>query len=114
MIRRPPRSTLFPYTTLFRSRLEAQIAVVLAAVVGELLGDRGAVLSLRRDDVDMGDHGNRRAAGLRLQRPDRKREMHALVDGRILDGLDLVAELGGRGRLGVGLGRDLILPRFEQ
>src|SRR2546430_7522105 len=25
MIRRPPRSTLFPYTTLFRSRLRAQI-----------------------------------------------------------------------------------------
>src|SRR5256885_5441335 len=24
MIRRPPRSTLFPYTTLFRSRWEAQ------------------------------------------------------------------------------------------
>src|SRR3712207_8083552 len=24
MIRRPPRSTLFPYTTLFRSRLEPQ------------------------------------------------------------------------------------------
>src|SRR2546422_5509496 len=24
MIRRPPRSTLFPYTTLFRSRLRAQ------------------------------------------------------------------------------------------
>src|SRR2546422_5985354 len=26
MIRRPPRSTLFPYTTLFRSRLRAEIA----------------------------------------------------------------------------------------
>src|SRR4051812_49712970 len=26
MIRRPPRSTLFPYTTLFRSRLAAQSA----------------------------------------------------------------------------------------
>src|SRR5256886_15469673 len=25
MIRRPPRSTLFPYTTLFRSRVEAAI-----------------------------------------------------------------------------------------
>src|SRR5260370_20284492 len=25
MIRRPPRSTLFPYTTLFRSRLEVPI-----------------------------------------------------------------------------------------
>src|SRR2546429_7376915 len=26
MIRRPPRSTLFPYTTLFRSRFEAVVA----------------------------------------------------------------------------------------
>src|SRR3712207_7615719 len=26
MIRRPPRSTLFPYTTLFRSRERAQLA----------------------------------------------------------------------------------------
>src|SRR2546422_7827649 len=25
MIRRPPRSTLFPYTTLFRSRLSARV-----------------------------------------------------------------------------------------
>src|SRR3712207_8535263 len=25
MIRRPPRSTLFPYTTLFRSRAEAEV-----------------------------------------------------------------------------------------
>src|SRR3712207_7864002 len=25
MIRRPPRSTLFPYTTLFRSKLDVQI-----------------------------------------------------------------------------------------
>src|SRR5690349_25008105 len=25
MIRRPPRSTLFPYTTLFRSRLETRL-----------------------------------------------------------------------------------------
>src|SRR5688572_31921339 len=26
MIRRPPRSTLFPYTTLFRSALEAELS----------------------------------------------------------------------------------------
>src|SRR5260221_4838658 len=32
MIRRPPRSTLFPYTTLFRSLLHA-LGEVLAAVV---------------------------------------------------------------------------------
>src|SRR2546425_8117497 len=28
MIRRPPRSTLFPYTTLFRSRLAVEIALM--------------------------------------------------------------------------------------
>src|SRR3712207_4728787 len=32
MIRRPPRSTLFPYTTLFRSDLSGVIFVVLALV----------------------------------------------------------------------------------
>src|SRR5256885_5325498 len=30
MIRRPPRSTLFPYTTLFRSRLRRQVDECLA------------------------------------------------------------------------------------
>src|ERR1043166_7038810 len=36
MIRRPPRSTLFPYTTLFRSLLE----VVEPAVFVDAVGDR--------------------------------------------------------------------------
>src|SRR2546428_6733009 len=45
MIRRPPRSTLFPYTTLFRSLLDHLGAHVLE-LVGELdlLGDGDAVL----------------------------------------------------------------------
>src|SRR4051812_49976290 len=42
MIRRPPRSTLFPYTTLFRSRTarahEGQRADALADQVGEEVG----------------------------------------------------------------------------
>src|SRR3712207_8565391 len=33
MIRRPPRSTLFPYTTLFRSKW-AVLAVVLVVIAG--------------------------------------------------------------------------------
>src|SRR3712207_9491420 len=49
MIRRPPRSTLFPYTTLFRSVAERDAAVlgveelerVLHAQLAQLLGDRG-------------------------------------------------------------------------
>src|SRR2546427_9486806 len=39
MIRRPPRSTLFPYTTLFRS--QADVAVVLVEVRGEV--DRASI-----------------------------------------------------------------------
>src|SRR3712207_8199544 len=39
MIRRPPRSTLFPYTTLFRSR--ADVARGLLAEVGEAALDLG-------------------------------------------------------------------------
>src|SRR5215203_345668 len=38
MIRRPPRSTLFPYTTLFRSRVDSVRAHLVADVpVGVLL-----------------------------------------------------------------------------
>src|SRR2546422_2077709 len=37
MIRRPPRSTLFPYTTLFRSLGTAQDLITLASLAGVLL-----------------------------------------------------------------------------
>src|SRR3712207_8366785 len=41
MIRRPPRSTLFPYTTLFRSRRGHPHRLALAAAV-EVVGVHGA------------------------------------------------------------------------
>src|SRR2546429_6562609 len=44
MIRRPPRSTLFPYTTLFRSLLQVRRG-------GDLIGVRTA-LRFRHDAVD--------------------------------------------------------------
>src|SRR3712207_8110475 len=51
MIRRPPRSTLFPYTTLFRSqRLRTPPANVL-----ELEVDRGGVALVSLGDVHVGD-----------------------------------------------------------
>src|SRR5258708_19368924 len=48
MIRRPPRSTLFPYTTLFRSAI---IELLAAALVGDVrdLGLRGAHDLLEHD-----------------------------------------------------------------
>src|SRR2546430_5914810 len=45
MIRRPPRSTLFPYTTLFRSH-----EVELRPALGRRGGDRGRRLPRRGDD----------------------------------------------------------------
>src|SRR3989441_12785229 len=38
MIRRPPRSTLFPYTTLFRSVLEGLIFIITGLALRPILG----------------------------------------------------------------------------
>src|SRR3712207_8863496 len=48
MIRRPPRSTLFPYTTLFRSRAGAypRADPDLGEAGGHARGDRGAQCGL--------------------------------------------------------------------
>src|SRR2546430_7046888 len=47
MIRRPPRSTLFPYTTLFRSLAEARLTpYTLAQEVTALVSDRARLESL--------------------------------------------------------------------
>src|SRR6266702_8612622 len=47
MIRRPPRSTLFPYTTLFRSRRQPRRAV--AALPARALAARAPALPLPLD-----------------------------------------------------------------
>src|SRR2546421_2110011 len=59
MIRRPPRSTLFPYTTLFRS---SGRGVVLM----------GAYLLLSASTARTGDRRRRHAARLSASLPDRK------------------------------------------
>src|SRR3712207_8777233 len=61
MIRRPPRSTLFPYTTLFRSHfLGGQLgAVVELHPLAEAEGVRRAI---RRDFPRLGQVRNDRAA----------------------------------------------------
>src|SRR3712207_7313294 len=47
MIRRPPRSTLFPYTTLFRS-----LAVTLASILAATLGLANVVLMVAGYEVE--------------------------------------------------------------
>src|SRR3712207_8875538 len=50
MIRRPPRSTLFPYTTLFRSEQPDVVRLVRAESQPGVRGD-GGVEALRRGGV---------------------------------------------------------------
>src|SRR5256885_10849920 len=53
MIRRPPRSTLFPYTTLFRSNLPANVCTpTFLAEQARALAKRSGPLSVRVLDAD--------------------------------------------------------------
>src|SRR5689334_24106289 len=49
MLRRPPRSTLFPYTTLFRSGREPHNIVELCAAFGRRRHGASPVLHLSRE-----------------------------------------------------------------
>src|SRR5688572_32223275 len=73
MLRRPPRSTLFPYTTLFRSRDRLLGRVGRDDHLGEDAGDRarggGVELAVHRDDAA---ECRGRIAGQRLLIGDRK------------------------------------------
>src|SRR5256885_5486008 len=65
MIRRPPRSTLFPYTTLFRSKIGDDFGALTTAEVQlpvELIGRSAAALGhlSARPDVDGGDRKSTR------------------------------------------------------
>src|SRR3712207_7561573 len=72
MIRRPPRSTLFPYTTLFRS--EDVLDLDLAGDGDAVVRDRRSAELLVEDDVaalgaerDLDGVGDRVDAGLRSE-----------------------------------------------
>src|SRR3712207_8623140 len=47
MIRRPPRSTLFPYTTLFRSRLLVELVADQLLGLGDVGRDHGRLRAHR-------------------------------------------------------------------
>ena len=46
MIRRPPRSTLFPYTTLFRSVVQTAVPLVVAFGLDLTDQQQGAILAV--------------------------------------------------------------------
>src|SRR2546430_12703540 len=81
MIRRPPRSTLFPYTTLFRSQ------VILLRLDVDV---RGAFLGRLRDDQvhDLDDR--------RVLLDVRQASRHRLRLQRLLEGTDVLIDAGAQ------------------
>src|SRR5256885_5103476 len=73
MIRRPPRSTLFPYTTLFRSVAPPQLERVDAGGVGELVE--------RRLQRERADRFTRRAGERRRRHVEPDQPLHGLEVG---------------------------------
>src|SRR3989454_11192003 len=95
MIRRPPRSTLFPYTTLFRSRIHraAPVAGVLPqvqgkAAVAERQQQRDARIGRQigydvQDDAREREHAEPRTEHDAGQRADRCAERQAVTPGTV-------------------------------
>src|SRR3712207_7263510 len=71
MIRRPPRSTLFPYTTLFRSRAHQRAGDLVAPRPGPVLGVHRPA---ERYQVVLGRAGEDRLAPVATRRPERARD----------------------------------------
>src|SRR3712207_7018066 len=53
MIRRPPRSTLFPYTTLFRSPVSFITLIIVLALQGLVVGAFGRLALPGRDPMSI-------------------------------------------------------------
>src|SRR2546427_9234858 len=76
MIRRPPRSTLFPYTTLFRSPSESSTALGRNASIKTLegiVGPEHSGINRARVEVSMRESSDRRALKSNL-RDGRRRQ----------------------------------------
>src|SRR3712207_7855954 len=72
MIRRPPRSTLFPYTTLFRSRADVVAQRHRVHTVGGPHADAGVRVALAQHQLLRHRVGERHRQGAAEAVPDRK------------------------------------------
>src|SRR3989454_7615641 len=105
MIRRPPRSTLFPYTTLFRSKSEANCFSVRAKASSVFWR---AICTKSPDDAGGGDQRAGLAAMPLLERGHRQRLRFGLEIER------LAADHPAGARRPEQLQRDLAAARIRQ
>src|SRR3712207_8186772 len=80
MIRRPPRSTLFPYTTLFRSiNLRRRTRIGMGTCQGELCACRGANVLCQMAHTDPAEAERDLAAFMADRKSTRLNSSHANI-----------------------------------
>src|SRR3712207_9114000 len=84
MIRRPPRSTLFPYTTLFRSRPGQVVAAAEFALTPRPVDEIKATVAEMQARRKAAQPTNRRTFGSVFKNPE-----HELTAGRMLEACGL-------------------------
>src|SRR2546425_7464353 len=87
MIRRPPRSTLFPYTTLFRSpiTIERNPSRVIVSVAGRIIADTRDALTLREAAYAQVQYVPRKDVALRSEEHTSELQSLAYLVCRIID-----------------------------
>src|SRR3712207_9035341 len=94
MIRRPPRSTLFPYTTLFRSVVVAFLRQVLVVIERRLVAELKGTLHISLNGILVGRDGEEQL----VEAADMVTGLHRTVTACILtegkhEGLALVEHI---------------------
>src|SRR3712207_9112102 len=86
MIRRPPRSTLFPYTTLFRSSARSPVAGAACGVLSEVMTCSSLCSIPSGEDAEHEDRAQADEGQQRLgDRVDLERAAHGQAQQRLED-----------------------------
>src|SRR2546421_5667387 len=95
MIRRPPRSTLFPYTTLFRSQIRETLGLSQSEMIRHL-GFDAEMVAARVSEFELGDRKSTRLNSSHDQISYavfclKKKKKVTITDGGIADCEDILS-----------------------
>src|SRR2546425_6804009 len=120
MIRRPPRSTLFPYTTLFRSRageageVRPALFFMLSDSLVESFRVRLEALGLELADLRIGGTPHRPLVQVRIEWPPGEPPRRVTVDDCAMASRALEAWLDAGGPLGSRYALEVSSPGLER
>src|SRR5438034_3018010 len=79
MLRRPPRSTLFPYTTLFRSKPKSGTIATIVGIVTLILGASGVFGQLKDALNTIWDVKPKKSGGILDRKSTRLNSSHTVI-----------------------------------